>query len=353
MKKCGIITFHYIPNFGAILQAFALYKSIHDLGIDVEIIDYRCENLDKRELSSIGSDRLIKKIYQSIFIEPNRKNKIEGCNKFISKYAKTSNEEYRHDKVGKLTQQYSTIVLGSDMIWNEDITNDDETYLGNFLKRHSIIASYAASGLQELNDIWLNTISSCLRNMDYISVREFTAKELLQKYSDKPIHVSLDPTLLIDGNEWGKYIQKPKYENYVLVYFPDKNLIEAAGKFAVTHHLKLLVIDNGLSLQGYKKIWPVTPGEWLGLIYYSSAVFTNSYHGVIFSILFHKLFWSNNNGERQHSLLDCLGLINANLNNDKALQNNINYQVVEQILLEKRKTSLAYLRGVFDVEHDK
>ena len=39
--KLGILTFHSVDNYGAVLQAFALQMYLKTLGHDVEIIDYR------------------------------------------------------------------------------------------------------------------------------------------------------------------------------------------------------------------------------------------------------------------------------------------------------------------------
>ena len=55
-KKVGLLTYHHTTNFGSLLQTFALYKTITEIGYPCEIIDYRNEAVEQREF--------IKKLYQ-------------------------------------------------------------------------------------------------------------------------------------------------------------------------------------------------------------------------------------------------------------------------------------------------
>ena len=52
MTSVGIITFHNSINYGAVLQAYALQKTLNDMGHIAEIIDY-CNS--QRALSSLSS----------------------------------------------------------------------------------------------------------------------------------------------------------------------------------------------------------------------------------------------------------------------------------------------------------
>lgn len=48
--KIGLLTFHDTTNFGSLLQTFGLYKKILDLGYDIEVVDYQCKSIMKREI---------------------------------------------------------------------------------------------------------------------------------------------------------------------------------------------------------------------------------------------------------------------------------------------------------------
>lgn len=41
MSNIGILTWHYYPNHGGMLQAYALQTILQDLGNNVLIVDYR------------------------------------------------------------------------------------------------------------------------------------------------------------------------------------------------------------------------------------------------------------------------------------------------------------------------
>ena len=89
--KAGILTYHNIPNFGALLQALALCRALRQSGADCEIIDYSCSNVEQRELTFHTSANSVKTIYRRLFYWPGEKEKIRRCTDFMRDQEVVSN----------------------------------------------------------------------------------------------------------------------------------------------------------------------------------------------------------------------------------------------------------------------
>ena len=109
------------------------------------------------------------------------------------------------------------------------------------------------------------------------------------------------------------------------------------------HSLKVVVISNGLPKIGITNVWPKDPEEWLGLFKEASAVFTNSFHGLLFSFYFEKAVWTANYGNRINSILELLSQRNCRLDLDCELDYKIDYKDCSQKLSVLRKQSQNYI----------
>lgn len=64
--KYGIITYHGIPNLGAILQGFALCNYVRECGLECDIVNYKCKNLEERELQYHKASNPLRDIIKKI-----------------------------------------------------------------------------------------------------------------------------------------------------------------------------------------------------------------------------------------------------------------------------------------------
>ena len=128
--KYGIMTYHNIPNFGAILQAYSLCKVINELGYECDVIDYECQNIVKRELEYHGSGNAIKLALHRVFSWPHVEKKILQCQEFAKQYY--SREKYTLKTIPKANKMYDGFISGSDMIWNLDVNGYDYSYFLDF-----------------------------------------------------------------------------------------------------------------------------------------------------------------------------------------------------------------------------
>ncbi|MFA0411144.1 polysaccharide pyruvyl transferase family protein, partial [Vibrio splendidus] len=202
MKKIGIVTYHCVDNYGAVLQAYSLLDTVKTLsGADVEIVDYRPIEITKNYSFSILPNNLsLIKLISNTLSYPLKKSKNNKFKSFSKKLIKLSKKP---DNV--LWDEYDYLIAGSDQVWNPSITRLAPYYL-NFPDITAKKVSYAASiGKDELSKDELCYLSESLKYIDHVSVRESSAigivKDILTK---KDVVQVLDPVFLKEPSDWLK-----------------------------------------------------------------------------------------------------------------------------------------------------
>lgn len=345
-NNIGIITFHRTTNFGSCLQAYALYKKIQLLGYACEVIDYRCSAIERREnldvkIISGGFKNTIKNI---LFL-PGYKKKAENLNRFFEENVCLSKPFYK-DNIKEAV--YENYIVGSDIVWGRDITENDYTYFLDFVERgkKNAFASSIGECSAEKDE---EKIVTLLKSFNNISVREKDAQEWLEHLTGKKIEWVCDPTMLLEKTEWMEYIPPVTYnDEFVLVYFRDTEgkCLDDAKKYAHQHNLKVYCINYERPIKGVRNVKPSSLNEFLGMIMSAKMIFTASYHGMLFSLYFNKelLFYTRAHGSRMISLSQKLGIENrwGNSNKDISFEP-INYEVVNKKMKEFREDSLSIL----------
>lgn len=345
--KLGILTFHNIPNIGAVLQAYSLCLALRKLGADCEIIDYTCENIKRRELSSPKTGNIIKDMVLYMLVWPKIKRKIKACQRFMISNKCYGKKKYNIDSISEANNSYDVFISGSDMIWNLDVTNHDWTYFCNFVRNGKKRFAYGSSIGGDWSDMDVKKVVSLLSQYEKIAVRESdTCKKLL----DLGLHSEhvCDPTMLIPGAEWEKILVKPMRKNYVLVYFPSSTTLQYAERYAEAKGLDVLVMNWGLPSRNNKDVSPYSPEEWLGYFYCAEAVFTGSFHGLLFSLYFHKPVWTDNSSNRVQTLLNYLEINKCYLDTNVKLETNIDYNIVDERVGSFRDCSNLYLYSMLN-----
>ena len=340
--KIGILTYHNIPNIGAILQAQALCQFIRNCGFDCEIIDYSCCNLIRRELTFHSSSNPLTNLLLRYAWNKNKK-KIKGCNMYMSNLHFVSLEKYNRQTIQNANLIYDLFISGSDMIWNLAVNGEDYTYFLDFVDNNKLRISFASS----IGDVWTDEekdkLIPLLKKYNSISVREEDTNVILNNMGLLSHHLC-DPTFLLEPDVWKKHSIKPNKKGYVLVYFPTDELISKAKLYAKKHSLKVIVISQGIPSFNVTKFSPNNPGEWIGLFEYADAVFTNSYHGLLFSFYFEKPVWTANYGNRILSILKLLNQNKCRLDVDYNMNNVIDYTDCRSRISRLRRMSQEYIK---------
>ena len=314
MNRTGLLTFHRTTNFGSLLQTYALYQKIKDLGYDCSIIDYRCPAIEKREnLNTRLFSGSIKIVLRNLLFLPLYKRKEKSFSEFINKYLVLSKPFYPQT-IKDATKEYDKIIVGSDIVWGRDITEDDYTYFLDFTD-HSVskyafassVGNYRKRGDEQ-------KVEKLLKQFKRISVREKEAIDWLEELGIKNAEWVCDPTMLLSSDDWKKFIPLQKTEKkYVLVYFLDDNkkILADAKRYAAIHGCTVYLINYDRPFLHVHNTAPKSIEEFLSLIYHAQMVFTASYHGMLFSLYFEKemLFYTRAHKTRVISLAKRLGIL--------------------------------------------
>ncbi len=341
--KAGILTYHNIPNFGALLQALALCRALRQSGADCEIIDYRCSNVEQRELTFHTSANSVKTIYRRLFYWPGEKEKIRRCTDFMRDQEVVSNRTYTRATIGEANAVYDTFITGSDMVWNLDINGHDLTFFLDFTEDDKTRYSYASS----IGGIWAKEegkhLLPLLKRYESLSAREQDTASWITNELSLDCKWTADPTMLMEASEWERLVFPVREKNYVLVYFPNAGILDAAKTYARRKRKELVVLSfkpfRGRHIKS-KAVY--TPGEWLSYLHGADAVFTDSYHGILFSIYFKKTFWTNNHSNRMESLFAGLHLEGRFLE-ENTFENQIDYDACALRMEDMRREALAYI----------
>lgn len=356
--KVGILTFHRAINFGAVLQCYALYRTLIDMGHDVEVIDYRPAYIDKYRRPLYWNDfkkqGLLSKIKTLLLFPLLYRNKWKSAqifDNFINQHIRTTKVVKNVNEVPR----FDVVFFGSDQIWNPRICEGfDPMYYGQFPKGKTKLVSYAASlGTPQVltKDQW-DTIIPLMKSFDSISVRESKLAEYLYTEGVDAKTV-LDPTLLASKDIFEEIVVKPKETGYVLLYMleSDRNAITFANRIAKHKNLKLVRVRAQASQSARKRIYneviPNSVGEFLGYFKYADCIVNISFHGTAFSIIFNKNFYTlkSRNYERAYGLLESLDLLDrfVSATDDIVGGNDMDYRNSEEALVRMRKDSREFL----------
>jgi hypothetical protein len=370
--KIGVLTLPLHNNFGGILQAYALQKALRGLGYKAVLIDrlkyvsagpwYKKYPIYLKR--AILKHLLRKDIIVKVDAETNRvpKSIARNTDKFIDKHIK---RVLTKDFANIAEKDFNAIIVGSDQIWRPKyfFSTIENAYL-DFAKEWSIkrIAYAASFGTDEweYSDEQTANCAELLKKFNAVSVRESSAVELCKKrLGIKAEHV-LDPTMLLDKEQYAKLFAKAKTaksEGNLFCYILDKNTDKHTIIDAIAKEKELIPFyvnskyENPNAPLEERIQQPVE--KWLRAFHDAEFVITDSFHACVFSIIFNKPFVVYGNKERGfarfESLLKMFGLnerLISSLNEiytiaaspiDWSKVNNIHKKLKEESLLFLKK----------------
>jgi len=352
-RRAKIITFHCVPNYGAVMQAYALQTILRNYFEYVEIMNYCPFSLTSQY--KVINNYSIKSIFYSLwsaksYLEKKRKFKF-----FSNNYLCVNDKKYRRQYD---VEEYDTdfYFLGSDQIWNPEILKGfDPIYFGHFPKKTgATVISYAASiGKRHLTNKECETIRELINGIDYISVREEAAKNILSHLTNKEISVVLDPTLLLDKDKWSSITKKIYCSDYLLYYSLNGYVETEVMAKKIANYLGLNLIEiSGKKKPIVKKphiaIYNAGPEEFLSYIRNASYVVTDSFHGTVFSIIFERPFITiphKTRNSRIDTLLGKLGLLDRMISefDKEIIKKHYNVNIVNQKLSFEKMNSYNFL----------
>lgn len=329
-KRIAIITI-VSQNYGNRLQNYALQMVLRGLGYEVITL--------RRNAADVSIVYKVKNYLHYIW----RTNNTTQFFRF-NKRIKWSRAVYTTN-LNELNGKYDYFITGSDQVWNPyySFTGTDLDFL-TFTETDKRIAYAASFGVAELPEEKVHDFSSKLEGFEKISVREDAGADIIKTLSGKVAEVVLDPTMLLTAEQWRKIEKRPPNMpngKYTLVYSVE-SMSEELRCAVEKEKEKGLVVDVR-EIDGKESA--VGPSEFIYLIDNAEKMITDSFHGTVFSILFHTPFVIyNRNGINMNSRLETL-LNSFELNNGITAERFCN---VDIILDKKRQKSLRFLKNALE-----
>lgn len=296
--KIKTITCHDVYNHGAALQSYALMTYLSQQGHDVEIIDYKPSYLSNHyKLTSISNLKyqknifikvsyLLAKLPQRLFALPRK----WSFDKFNKKHLHITGRYNSFEQLQLTPPAADVYVCGSDQIWNTLHKNgkDPAFYLDFGSKKVKKIAYAASLATDKIYDGYEKFVQDKVRNIDHVACRESSGVELLNSLGiDNVAHV-MDPAFLLDEQHWNKIAVKQFPEKYLLVYdFESSDKIKRkALALSKKNNWKIYTVNPGKFAYADKRFDNVGPDVFLSLVRDAQLVISNSFHAVVFPLIF-------------------------------------------------------------------
>jgi hypothetical protein len=361
MKKILTITCHNVYNHGASLQQFALLDYLQSQGYDAQTINYKpfyfknhfnyfAVSNPKFEKNFFLKWMYILLKFPSRFSERKRKvnfDSFEEKNFKILSKPFYSNEDLKID-----LPKANAYICGSDQIWNSFFENGkDPAFYLDFVPDDKLKISYAASfAIDSIANDLQPFVKEKVNRLQHISVRETSAKKMVEALGIENVTQVLDPVFLIDSNEWEKRFVTAITEKYVFIYDFDSNpfIEKIAKELALKNNIKIFTVNKNIKYAD-KNFYLEGPETFLSLMNAAQFVITNSFHSVAFSLIFNKQFIVVNRNDaintRMRDLLQLVGLsqilVDSNYSIEKTQE--IDYVSVTNLLKSEIARSKQFL----------
>lgn len=369
-KKIALFSCHEDPNYGSMLQAYALATAIKRMGYDAEYITYR--TYPKQSLLFKCIKRTIKEFLLRtglmkdhnpfhFFNTQEFSSTIKAFREFHKKYIPSSIRIYHSNTIGSELPlvEYSTYIVGSDQLWSP-LNYECDSRIPYFLDFTELPSrsSYATSlGTTILSDRYKDLLKEKLSVFDHLSCREKSNTEMLTQLLGQPVEEVLDPTLLLTTEDWDQIAIDTTIANrYVLAYIlGEKNtLVDFAERLGKTLAIPVYYIATRPKHLNHKNVLTgIGPDAFIGLLKKATYVVTDSFHGCLFCINYKVQFYAFSKREGNLNSQDNIRIVEflQSLHLEDRFQDDTHatliqdcdYELPHHILNKKRETSLAYL----------
>jgi len=317
--KVGILTFHFVNNYGALLQARSLQIYLDSLSIKSEIVNY--EAFTRRKLFTLRGLKDWRQRLNAVISTTSQLDKISKFNDFRDNVLECSDYITTTEELVSQLRSYSHLIVGSDQVWNpkygkEAITAYTLDYPEICAKRISFAACVGSSSV---DTHLLQRSVAPISEFSAISTRDEFSKELIHELTgNETVTKVLDPSFLVEWKQYAQGEDRVDLDNrdYVLVYGFSREIYEIVD-FLATNHPDRRILAIGMEGEFYlsnrvEHRHNVGPAEWISLIHGASLIVTKSFHGFSLAINLNKEVYfpitSQPSMDRITDLCDTLGI---------------------------------------------
>ena len=377
MAKIGIITFHNtIDNYGQVLQYLATQEFLKSLGHDATLVvplghhnsvRHRiCAIIRKLFRKVFPSNELISISESEIPIEEKQKRQLfehwaeitVRQEKEHPRFFEDFRQKYFSIQIATyediLKSGYRAFCVGSDQIWS---CAGRRTLLGWVSSSYRKFTIAPSIGHREYSNEEINSFKKYIKTFDFITVRENNGIEFCKRCGRGDAIKILDPTFLLEAQNYDNYSTKePQDKPYAFIYMLGGEIslpINAIIEFCQKNNLEIKYVESQGREERLEKI-SATVNQWLGLIKGASYIFTNSFHGMAFSVIYHKAFMAfpliglmEGMNERIFDTAEALGMKDRIYSNSlDAIFNNIKWEDADKIIANNKELLIQQIKDL-------
>lgn len=379
MTKVAIISMVYHNyNYGGMLQGYAMAQALQNLGVEAEQVRLDQRKLPdevmkagrvKRTAYSVMyklrkghilrravnrvRNRREKRLRQQCKEQPFFQERMRAFEDFYRKQVPHTEREYGSSELAALNEIFDAFVCGSDVIWHQDSYFTPWEYYLAFVSgekpRIAYAPSFGSNSIPRENYVRTREV---LEPFCALSVREESGRRIVREASGLEAMVVVDPTMLLTAEEWDRVAISPVKRNavkrvvstsasapktaanaeeaaaekYAFAYLLGVNpqIHAAITRYCREKGLHLItvpygsgILDSREQVFGDEQVLSASPGEWIGLIRDAEIVFTDSFHGAVFSSIYETDFYAfrrhaetdrNSLNTRVENLVEKLGI---------------------------------------------
>lgn len=346
--KAGIVTITNGYNYGNRLQNYAVQEALESRKIQAETI-WKTTNVFDTEAPAY-----IRKLYIKRFLHyhlTKEENRILNFHRFNKTYIKRSSYMIDEQIPEGLDSAYDYFIAGSDQVWNLYLEYCTAANFLSFTEREKKVALSPSIAIEQIPEKDKENFAKWLKDFRLLSVREEKGAELIRELTGRNVEVLCDPTMYLSAEKWRNVEKEPKSRlknsPYILTYFLGD--CEASYKIwienlAEKNHMKIFELQN-------EENFGIAPDEFLYLIDHAACVCTDSFHGTVFSLIFHTpfvVFERRDNFKTMSSrlstlltLFNCLERTPEGVEEQDVFQ--VNFDYTDMVLEQERKRFKNFL----------
>lgn len=355
--KVFIVTFSKYENYGSRLQNYALCSVLKNLRVEpvTLVVNNRKEKIVlfiKNCLSALPIFCSKQRVWIN---EKIKKQKFKEFNKSLNLF----HISYRDLKNFDFSK--SIAIAGSDQIWSpahiKKKPEDLEVFFLRFLPKSKRFAYAPSFGMNFIPDAMKEIYKKYILDFNKLSIRENSGQVIIKKLVGINVPVLVDPTLLLDKEEWIEVTKnysngKPLPKKYVLKYFlseQNNKIIKEIEKYANYNNFE--IIDIAGNAYEKNKIIP-SPESFVNLINNAEIVFTDSFHGCVFSIIMQTKFIVFKRTDvkqfsRIETLLEKFKILDALADENVNFREfNKDFKLSKELIEMERQKSISYLKEI-------
>ncbi len=351
--KVGIVTWHK-GNIGGTLQAYALATTIRKYGYEPELLN----------LINNKYEPLIKKIRSVLFHIIYTKSGLTRDNtyKFIKENIPES-PNLLYSELDKYSDNLMAVICGSDQIWS-CVNEVNPFYFLQFVDKKRRISYAPSIGLNYIKEEYQNDFIRYVSSIPYLSVRENKGAEIIHDLTGLSPKVVLDPTLLLNKNEWLKVADNNtvkkyglEHNGYILCYYLGNHRKYLDYTKRLSQYTKKRIVYVSFKRKNFGKEQVICRiEEFIALVRDAYCILTDSFHGTVIPINLEKKIAvferfddtdPMNQNSRIYSILKKIGaedwIISPKDDVTSFVKREDNYLEIQTKLMAERESSLSYL----------